>query len=730
MAWATDVDSGSPIYILQLGKDRAASQCRCICPSCEQPLVAVNAAKQQYLRRPHFRHPNGAPKNECLFLAARLAALHLLQQKGYMMLPARRQLGVYTGMSGHRYETWVEHPPEKAYFTQFDFNDKARAILTLDDGRTLTVHLTGTGIHGVASAHDGTGETVTPIITVSVEDPMLAGMSPEALLSRVTLVPDSDCWVTHWNDVALQEQALANAIAVADEHFDWLNPDEALTLEPEMRRESLLHFEIKKIIAAAKEIRVPALKVAAVRTSADGAKLDRAWQAPPKFIAYWDAKLEQNLGSITPDVMATVSEGDGHELLFEVTVANPITQERLQRIAQYDRPTLEIDISALGGRVTRSSLADLVLNGIDCKRWLHHPALSTQLKRIESELQLEVEQRNALKKPSAFGSPLESDEKLGELLRDYLAAVKSFAELDADSHFDLVAASAKQDARERLTSVAQALAQLGYPEALEPELASVGYQGIIPRILAVKYGGGYGQRQSDRMAVLSAYKQIRGNGRAHLIYYFYAEREYRSRFDPSPPAWYVDWTKEVFVKMDSWDPEYIRSGTYDRFIAALFPEMAKRLAKRFGIRPSGTPVAVKRVTFGNAAVQAIVQEYSTGHYSEFGRTVDFKQILQEAHDWQGNSQLVKFYQQCNARYQMDDTIFPIARLLDAAGHAGAMDAWHDYNQNRQLQPATPRTWNRYTGYFESVTEQAVRPKPPSGPSYADLKGRVRAKPKP
>lgn len=89
MAWARDTVTGAPVYIGQLDKTRTGAACQCECPSCNLPLTAVNAAKAEFIKRPHFRHPDGAEKSECMYLAARMAALQLLLEQGVFQLPRR-----------------------------------------------------------------------------------------------------------------------------------------------------------------------------------------------------------------------------------------------------------------------------------------------------------------------------------------------------------------------------------------------------------------------------------------------------------------------------------------------------------------------------------------------------------------------------------------------------------------------------------------------------------------
>jgi hypothetical protein len=111
MAWARDTETGEPRYILELDAGHRGARCGCECPSCGKPLTAVNAAKTEFLRRPHFRHPEGAQRDECLVLAARAAALRQLHEEGWLDLPRRRMSARVAGLSGQFHEAWVEEAP-------------------------------------------------------------------------------------------------------------------------------------------------------------------------------------------------------------------------------------------------------------------------------------------------------------------------------------------------------------------------------------------------------------------------------------------------------------------------------------------------------------------------------------------------------------------------------------------------------------------------------------------
>lgn len=140
---AHDEKTGEPRYIMELGADHRGSRSGCVCPSCPSPLTAVNAAKAEFIRRPHFRHPPGTEKQSCSIVAARFALLKEVQADGWLQLLQLRRRVTAIGLSGHTYETWVSATPQRVRVADIDFQDHTRAVLTLDDGRRIRVLLTG-----------------------------------------------------------------------------------------------------------------------------------------------------------------------------------------------------------------------------------------------------------------------------------------------------------------------------------------------------------------------------------------------------------------------------------------------------------------------------------------------------------------------------------------------------------------------------------------------------------
>ena len=148
MAWAVDSESRCPRYILELDAAHNGGKCNCACPSCNLPLIAVNAGKSVWKRRPHFRHPEGSARAECGIVAARKAVEAMFSRQERIVLPRRLRSGKVEGLSGTYYDAWVERAAEAVSVAQCDFTDEAKALLILDDGRRLLVRLVGRGEMG------------------------------------------------------------------------------------------------------------------------------------------------------------------------------------------------------------------------------------------------------------------------------------------------------------------------------------------------------------------------------------------------------------------------------------------------------------------------------------------------------------------------------------------------------------------------------------------------------
>lgn len=628
LKWARHTASGRIRYIRSLSTEERGAACGCECVHCGNELVAVNAARDDadIDKTPHFRHPKGSLRDRCVLLTARHAALANLIESGEIQLPGRRVCASVVGFSGRTYEAWAELPPRRARFSSALQIDQARALLTLDDGRVLVVELIGAPGDAPATA-DGElveigGERLTlPGALVTIVVPAeFALLDPNEIVQRLTLLPDST-WSGCWDDQALAKRAKDEAHALAGEDsLAWLG-DEADTAlaaldaslvglsEKEVRRlrqETLLHVLAKRILADASSIRLPSLYVDAVRPLHDGSdeQLRHGWFRLPETAELASVQLEQRMGRIVPDVIArrasppqTLAPTNPKDptaqvvedlLLIEVTVTNHVDEERLQRIRQQNMPTLEIDLSRLAGHITREGLAELVIENLRGKNWLHHPAWSCAEAALMAQLDAEAQPREERyrRRELLLGQALTQPADHWRTM--YLDAVREHSNARAATppgpQFEMQIAGELEKVRE----AALGLAAHGWPEA-EDEILFRDQGCPLDRLLSIQFNTCVGYRLKSAFEVLNAARQEGASRKSWHVLYILALKSF-PRISVSRQQWQrlVEWAHHVRNCIDTpEDPEHaahMRSPKYDRLIGFLFPPMAVGLQKRAGVR--------------------------------------------------------------------------------------------------------------------------------------------------
>jgi hypothetical protein len=591
MAWARDTETGEPRYILELDANHRGAKCGCECPSCGKPLTAVNAAKTEFLRRPHFRHPEGAQRDECLVLAARAAALRQLQEEGWLDLPRRRMSARVAGLSGEFHEAWVEEAPARIRISQVDYRDRATAVITLDDGRQLRVELTGTP--GSPDQLKPSGQPV-PTIYLAIDDPQLAALAPEELRRRARLQPNELCWHAHWNDAQLLAQAEAAARARAHFYFDDVPDGLDLPegMDPALRRETVLHHEVKRILEEVGRLTVPEIAVEVEVPGLGGQTLHGRWVEEEEVLRLECVQLETRYGRLVPDITCESFDSDGQArhlpLLVEVTVTNHVDEERMGRIRATGEATLEIDLSLAGGRVNRDELRRLVVDEVATKRWLYHPDLEWQrsalLGRLAKQVADEQAEREAHAKWLAERRAQVLATPVFEVGAEYLDAVIRMLDVGAAGGDP----GAVRATRELVADAADKLAMHGYPEAGDENL--IGSGGILTRVLSIMLGRPVGYRYDNLMGVLNAIRQTSGPQLSTLTIYFIAARAYPPQLSAEQQAWFDGWADEVRQSIKASETTYLRDPVFDRLLSLLFPEMAAGLAKPFGKLKPGTGV--------------------------------------------------------------------------------------------------------------------------------------------
>ena len=129
-------------------------------------------------------------------------------------------------------------------------------------------------------------------------------------------------WCAHWDDHALAAKGDSEASQAACEALDnWSANDEAdfrahlmSDIAPEtaqqLRRETLLHREVKRILASELRIATPSLEVTVTREPPqefsgdwESDNLRMVWLTAPRTLELDDVQLERRLGRIVPDVV-------------------------------------------------------------------------------------------------------------------------------------------------------------------------------------------------------------------------------------------------------------------------------------------------------------------------------------------------------------------------------------------------------------------------------------------
>lgn len=629
LKWAHDAQTGEPRYIHD--PEVAQGGCVCTCPACKLSLIPVMAGQPLRIRpTAHFRHPAGAQKDDCSVVAARLAATRHLLETGFIDLPQRRMSATAKGFSGQGYEVWVEAPAARVSIVSAALHDHATALLTLDDGRELLVDLTGLR----EAASDGSGRA---IVTMSLSDPTIAMLGPEEIRARLRILPGIR-WCAHWNDQELTTEADAAATQAARDALDgWQETDESdflshlpldtdATTMQRWRRETLLHREVKAILEQASSIATPGLEVEVTRDPPEEFggnweedRIRKLWMTASRNLALDEVRLERCLGSIVPDVIATLGgrqihthggtmtmvSGDFEEdvedtysqawpltVLVEVTVTHGIDEEKLRRIRELDLPTLEINISLLGGRVTLDGLRTLIVDQTIGKRWVHHPVWRIKRKMLEAEIDRHPitvryqERLIELRRLRLLATPA------SEWAATYLSTAMRFYDANArikkarrthrgnEPKPSLLGPDSEQWVQ--LMEAAEALAAHGMSGAADEVM--VDESGIIPRILSIQLNRGVGYAVDTGFQVLNAIMQSGADTQQWNTLYPMAVKAYglETQFTQKQADLYAAWRQTIIDKLASGDEACLRPARYDAVLSALFPELASRIATGYG----------------------------------------------------------------------------------------------------------------------------------------------------
>lgn len=291
-------------------------------------------------------------------------------------------------------------------------------------------------------------------LQILVDDPMIASLSPDELLPRLRLLGQHGVWCKHWNDEQLDDVGLLEARRQAMNNLDGQLPDDVdvTGMTNIQRHETYLHLLTKEIILREKRIKVPPLCVTQTRQISSGRTLERTTARHGATLQLSDVFLEKSVGPIKPDIVAVhdaIGKWAAGKLHIEVTVTHGIDAAKAARICNLGVPTLEINLSKMGGKLTRTEFFQLVVDDVVGKSWVYHPAQSDIREQLQADLDVEEAALARELTKRANVAPSESDNQLVDSTRDNLYQYKQESRLALSKRTSVeVAKAAEQtDAR-------------------------------------------------------------------------------------------------------------------------------------------------------------------------------------------------------------------------------------------------------------------------------------------
>jgi len=494
---------------------------------------------------------------------------------GWLQLPQLQRKVTAIGLSGHTYETWVSAAPQKVRVSDVDFQDHTRALLSLDDGRRIQVLLTG-------SATVSSTDEILACLTLHIDDPRASSLSPEELRKRLTLMPEWLCWQSHWEDRALEAQARGLLEGQMDDAIDAPPPDLDLSAVPaELHRETVLHFLAKQILGDAGKIRAPAIHHEVSKRAGPGVDVTRTWYKPETTYTLTNVKLECRLGHVVPDIVCEARDEDGNvfpRLCIEITVTNPIDEERKARLRQEGSPTLELDLSRTGGRLTKAEFRDMLVRETSFKNWIWHSEGWAALVELQRQVDEEV-QRTLIKDETARKLRAEAlAMDAGEIGQQYLGAMASY--LEQQDLLDAGAPGALREAVEAARVETMRLADLlgfhGYFG--KTDLTKSQAVRVLSRFLSLKHDRGIGFKYATGFEVLNSIWQLKDRNRQDIPMYMAAARHWKIRLNEKQGESVRAWRETIVTSLKAGETTYLRSSGSDRLLTLLFPDLAKVLA--------------------------------------------------------------------------------------------------------------------------------------------------------
>jgi hypothetical protein len=578
MRWAEHKARGEVTYVGWLLADQNGNACGCKCPACGEDLQAVNAGKDasHFLkvntRGMFFRHPSGHQRKDCSFLVAKLAALHLLMERGEIDLPPPRRPGVHQGASGTTYTAEAVGRSWRGRITDKVWLDSQSATITID-GRTVLVQLQ-------ARPNLSSGIAVDGVITIRVDDPIVASWEPEKILQELRLNNGFSCWEKHWDDDELSAEAQRKAATAAEAAMDRI-PSELGSLDglsQLQKSETVLHAKVKEILSKAGRLRGPYCEQEVSRVMHDGSQKRLHVHIDSQSLTLSEVRLETPLQGLVPDVMCIAwssrNPSERFQLLIEVAVTHRVDEAKRALIARHGLACIEIDLTLLTTkqrRITVDQLQSAVIDDVQCKSWVFNPALARMVK--SKELELEREDNELLK---AGQREKERQQWLDELSTERLIELL----IPALKHYWLTEGYMSVDDGHELLpqEVAARLGRRGFKDADDTELLKK--EGLLHCLddIRSRHLSNRSIGEWSGLARLAEEPKLQKYITLGLI----ALKAYPLNISPEDMDRVSELRRKVRQSLDAEQRTYARPASHDALIGRLFPPMRDAVSMPYG----------------------------------------------------------------------------------------------------------------------------------------------------
>ena len=157
--------------------------------------------------------------------------------------------------------------------------------------------------------------------------------------------------------------------------------------------ERAIHAAGIQVLLEARRLTVPAHVIHVEKIAVSGRPVVRACELQAQEMIVFEACNDEvtlsgaDAGTIRVDVVGYYGE---KALLIEIRFTHAVDADKLAKVAQHDHAMIEIDVSDLRFDGKLASLQQRILDDLDNKLWLYHPASASTVQRLSEQVDADV----------------------------------------------------------------------------------------------------------------------------------------------------------------------------------------------------------------------------------------------------------------------------------------------------------------------------------------------------